>query len=60
MNPSRDLCNRVALLLQQRSVFGVLTRFRPFAAHAQKIKPGCVGAAHEPHQVCRREKDIAA
>ena len=55
-----DRAERAALLLQQGSIFGFLTGFRPFAAHAQQIKLGRVSAAHEPHQIRRREKDIAA
>ncbi|MFD2105152.1 hypothetical protein [Tabrizicola soli] len=51
---------RIALFLQQRRILGVFSRLRPLAAHAHQVERRCMGTAHEPHQVGRREKDVAA
>jgi len=51
---------RIALFLKQRRILGILARLRPLAAHAHQVERRCVGTAHEPHQVGRREKDVAA
>lgn len=49
----------IALLLEQRRIFGIFARHWPLVMHIGEIERGRVSAAHEPHQIrCGQEYPI--